>query len=195
MTEKKQGICPKGWHVPGNQEWIDLFANLNISVDKDNSIVDGASLKASLNYWTNKDNNVIGANATRFNALPGGGRFYAYSGSYATYAGINSRNGYNDINIRGWWWTSSTTETLYSFWHATSTSYVMQYMPYYIRMDQDGKTYFNINTRTDNYAFLTNTIFHSSVHYYILDGSASNNGNALDRVKSNFYMSVRCVRD
>ena len=113
-----------------------------------------------------------------------------------TEAGIASRNGYNDIGERGWWWTSTTTGTLWSYWYSNSTGWSMQYMPYYVRMDEDGKVAFNINKIVNpSYASLTNTIFHSTVHHYILDNTSSNNGNALTRVRTNFYFSVRCVKD
>ena len=193
-----QGICPTGWHLPTNDEWIDLFATLGTTVDASNSVVDGKAIKGELNYWGGKTNPAanIGDNTIGFNAQPGGGLFYAYSGSYMTEAGIASRNGYNDIGERGWWWTSTTTGTLWSYWYSNSTGWSMQYMPYYVRMDEDGKVAFNINKIVNpSYASLTNTIFHSTVHHYILDNTSSNNGNALTRVRTNFYFSVRCVKD
>ena len=197
-TAGVQGICPTGWHLPTNDEWIDLFATLGTTVDASNSVVDGKAIKGELNYWGGKTNPAanIGDNTIGFNAQPGGGLFYAYSGSYMTEAGIASRNGYNDIGERGWWWTSTTTGTLWSYWYSNSTGWSMQYMPYYVRMDEDGKVAFNINKIVNpSYASLTNTIFHSTVHHYILDNTSSNNGNALTRVRTNFYFSVRCVKD
>ena len=197
-TAGVQGICPTGWHLPTNDEWIDLFATLGTTVDASNSVVDGKAIKGELNYWGGKTNPAanIGDNTIGFNAQPGGGLFYAYSGSYMTEAGIASKNGYNDIGERGWWWTSTTTGTLWSYWYSNSTGWSMQYMPYYVRMDEDGKVAFNINKIVNpSYASLTNTIFHSTVHHYILDNTSSNNGNALTRVRTNFYFSVRCVKD
>ncbi len=75
--------CPKGWHLPSNDEW-------QILVDlADGDKVAGSKLKAS-SGWNQNGN---GTDAAGFSALPGG-------------------NGYSDGNFSyvgnyGYWWASS----------------------------------------------------------------------------------------
>lgn len=196
VTEKKQGICPKGWHVPGNQEWIDLFAASDVIVDKDHSNGDGSSFKSPLNYWKNEGSNVIGNNSARFAATPGGLRnFNENGGAYTTISGINGRpTGFVDLQQRGWWWTSSTTEGTYAWWYGNS--WAMTYMPYFIRMDADAKTYFGFWIARSSYGYITNNIFHSdqSNGYYMFANSSDAN-TVINVFKQQYYMSVRCVKD
>lgn len=196
VTEKKQGICPKGWHVPGNQEWIDLFAASDVVVDKDHSNGDGSSFKSPLNYWKNEGSNVIGNNSARFAATPGGLRNYnANGGAYTTISGINGRpTGYVDLQQRGWWWTSSTTEGTYAWWYGNS--WAMTYMPYFIRMDADAKTYFGFWIARSSYGYITNNIFHSDQpNGYYMFANSSDANTVINVFKEQYYMSVRCVKD
>lgn len=127
--------------------------------------------------------------------MPGGGRFYSWSGTgYATVAGINSRNGYDDLGTRGWWWTSSTTGTSNTFWYGLNGWY-MRYMPYYVRMDGDGLVYFNFNNRVDANIYLINTIFNSSDNRFLDNANSNGDVNANPRIKNEFYMSVRCIKN
>ena len=206
-TEGTQGICPKGWHVPTNQEWIDLFAALGTNVDKDNTIVQGKFVKSTLNNWQYQgDVDKIGNNSSRFNAIPGGMRNYNHyyqvygnlGTAYSTLAGINARiTGFWDINVRSWWWTSSTTGETYTYWHANSNSWITRYLPYFIRMDQDARVYFGIRIPYSSYGYITNTIFQSnqSSGHWIFSNTSDSETNALMRMKTEIYMSVRCVKD
>ena len=206
-TEGTQGICPKGWHVPTNQEWIDLFAALGTNVDKDNTIVQGKFVKSTLNNWQYQgDVDKIGNNSSRFNAIPGGMRNYNHyyqvygnlGTAYSTLAGINARiTGFWDINTRSWWWTSSTTGETYTYWHANSNSWITRYLPYFIRMDQDARVYFGIRIPYSSYSYITNTIFQSNQGngHWIFSNTNDSETNALMRMKTEIYMSVRCVKD
>ena len=196
VTEKTQGICPKGWHVPGNQEWIDLFAALDMVVDKDHANANGGVFKSPLNYWKNEGSNVIGNNSARFAAIPGGFRNYnANGGAYSTISGINGRpTGFVDARQRAWWWTSSTTEGTNAWWY--SNSWAMTYMPYFIRMDADARTYFGFWIARSSYGYITNNIFHSDQSSgYLMFANSSDANVVINVIKEQFYMSVRCVKD
>jgi uncharacterized protein (TIGR02145 family) len=74
-------LCPKGWHVPSQEEWNTLinFVGNNASGLKENSN----------SHWINSG----GSNYTGFTALPGGVRFNA--GTFA------------NVGLMGVWWSSS----------------------------------------------------------------------------------------
>jgi uncharacterized protein (TIGR02145 family) len=63
-----QGICPSGWHVPGNSEWIDL-ANYLGGVNE----AGGKLKEIGTVYWKNPNTNAT--NKTGFTALPTGDRY------------------------------------------------------------------------------------------------------------------------
>jgi uncharacterized protein (TIGR02145 family) len=89
MTE---GICPSGWHIPSDKEWMELEMSLGMS-EADATRVgwrgtdEGYQMKSF--GWNNKGN---GSNSSGFNGLPGGLR---YSGGF-------DLNGYV-----GNWWSAS----------------------------------------------------------------------------------------
>jgi uncharacterized protein (TIGR02145 family) len=94
-TEDSRGLCPKGWHVPTDCEWMYLEGSLGMSVE--NQVLsgnrgqsEGASLKATVlwNYGNTNANNSSG-----FSGLPGG---------YVT-----ALNGQESIGDYGFFWTSS----------------------------------------------------------------------------------------
>lgn len=68
ITEEHQGICPDGWHVPTNDEWIALG---QAALNKRRGGI-GSSLK-NKEFWA-RGGAPISA-ATGFNALPAGNRF------------------------------------------------------------------------------------------------------------------------
>lgn len=209
VTEGTQGVCPKGWHLPTNDEWISMVqagglnitnevytADINNNPTENGAHISGKFFKSSLSYGVAYDANGVGTNTNGFSGVPAGGYFYTYSGSYPTNANINSRaTNYYDIGERGWWWTSTTTGTKAAYWYASS--WTLQYMPYYVRMDKDGEMWFNMDINaasTSTPAYLLNTIFHSKSHYYILYSGNNANG-ALNYIRANFYFSVRCIRN
>jgi uncharacterized protein (TIGR02145 family) len=57
-----RGLCPEGWHVPSDDEWIKLSDFLG-----ENS---GYKMKSSA-FWNDNNN---GSDESGFNGLPGGGR-------------------------------------------------------------------------------------------------------------------------
>lgn len=81
-----QGICPSGWHLPSNEEWIQLtnfLGGTNLAVNK---------LKESgQTHWINSNN---GTNETGFTAIPGGSRYH-FGGYFIT------------IGNNGHWWSTN----------------------------------------------------------------------------------------
>jgi uncharacterized protein (TIGR02145 family) len=59
IEQPHQGICPSGWHVPSDSEWIDLKEYVND---------DGGSLKSSFGWKSNGN----GSDLYHFRALPAG---------------------------------------------------------------------------------------------------------------------------
>ncbi len=93
MTE---GICPSGWHIPSDGEWMELEMSLGMSVAEANSTGlrgtdEGYQMKSS-SGWSGWDNDGNGSNSSGFTGLPGG---YLDIGSFIY-------NGY-----RGSWWSAS----------------------------------------------------------------------------------------
>lgn len=88
-------LCPAGWHVPTNDEWITLTNYLG------GVVVAGGKLKESgTAHWDSP--NVEATNETGFTGLPGGGR-------------LDGEFMFNGIS--GSWWsaTESNTDWAYEF--------------------------------------------------------------------------------
>ena len=95
-VDDARGICPSGWHVPTDGEWITLEMVLGMSESEANNFSwrgtdEGTQLKADYG-WSNGN----GTNLSGFLGLPGGLRrttgVYQYVGSF------------------GYWWSSSQYE-------------------------------------------------------------------------------------
>lgn len=89
-----RNICPAGWHVPTNNEWISLVRFVGgiydgYTMDR----VAGGKLKESgTAHWLSPNTGAV--NAIGFSALPGGSR-WAESSIFS------------DLNVAGRWWTST----------------------------------------------------------------------------------------
>jgi uncharacterized protein (TIGR02145 family) len=108
-----RGLCPSGFHVPSDEEWMTLEMHLGMASSQANSIDwrgtdQGAQLKTQA--WG-------GTNASGFSALPGGAR-------YNVYGDFN-----NQVN-HGYWWTSSTNEA-YAWFRYLSTGNSNVYRNYH----------------------------------------------------------------
>jgi uncharacterized protein (TIGR02145 family) len=105
-------LCPEGWHVPEDSEWVKLRAFL----EKDGFGEDtGDKLKeAGTSHW--KSPNSEANNKSGFTALPGGYR--SYNGSF------------NFLGIAGYWWSSTEYMAATSyFWNLRyKFSYVYKYI-------------------------------------------------------------------
>jgi uncharacterized protein (TIGR02145 family) len=94
-------LCPTGWHVPNNSEWLVLE---NFLGGSDNA---GGKLKETgINHWQSP--NTGATNESGFTALPGGFRY-----DWGT--------DFWPIGISGWWW--SATEP--SAWDLSSGNTVL----------------------------------------------------------------------
>lgn len=83
-----QGICPEGWHIPSNSEFMTLRDYLGGYFEA------GGQLKEqSTEHWTCP--NVGGTNESLFTALPAG---YLYA------------DGFEELNEFGGWWESNFTD-------------------------------------------------------------------------------------
>ncbi len=196
VDEGVQGICPDGWHVPTQAEWQTLNTTAG---------ADGKAVKSP--YWDKA------GNTTGFGALAGGGYFYSYSSSYSTAAGINSRTGFYDMTgdtksgsaPRGWWWTSTSCPND-RYWATEYYAYQYNYnhtahIPFYVRLDASGRLLFNGEASWRTYGYVTNSVFVSNYltssnnnSYYHLAGN-NDNATALLRMRKEFYMSVRCIKN
>ncbi|MCY1720449.1 hypothetical protein OU798_08865 [Prolixibacteraceae bacterium Z1-6] len=84
-----QGICPCGWHVPSEAEWMELRNHL---------ISNGYSYEAAgnaLKATSGWDNDANGSDDYGFSAVPGG-----------RYVNWPSESGYRDIGSWAFWWTT-----------------------------------------------------------------------------------------
>jgi uncharacterized protein (TIGR02145 family) len=97
VLDKHRGICPAGWHVPTDAQWITLTAFVGYTSA-------GRQLRAMTGWepFVGDTPIINGTNDYGFSALPGG--FRTNSGAFAT-AGIN-----------GIWW-SATEEDAAHAWH------------------------------------------------------------------------------
>ena len=68
MLETGQGICPAGWHVPGNGEW--QWLNLLLYGDAAGKMKTTGTIEAGTGLWYSP--NTAATNSSGFNAVPGG---------------------------------------------------------------------------------------------------------------------------
>ncbi|MDR2595036.1 MAG: hypothetical protein LBC87_09740 [Fibromonadaceae bacterium] len=102
ISEKHQGVCPSGWHIPSDADWNVLmkFVNPNCS---DNSDCAGAGTKLkSVSDWNPYNGIPVGTDDYGFAALPGGNG--SPSGDYLVSLG----------QIGQWWSTIQFGPNAYS---------------------------------------------------------------------------------
>ncbi|MBK7133962.1 MAG: fibrobacter succinogenes major paralogous domain-containing protein [Bacteroidales bacterium] len=91
-TVNTRKLCPKGWHVPTDEEWAAMISSLG------DPALAGAKLKESdLGVWKNPD--YVGTNEYGFTALPGGMRIY--NGDFPDFS--------NNFAV---WWSSTSTRNI-----------------------------------------------------------------------------------
>jgi len=89
-TVDTKKLCPAGWHIPSNDEWITLI--IFAGGDK---IAGGKLKEAGIIHWNSPN---FGAdNETGFTALPGGTR--------------NDGGIFTSIGYAGFWWSSNEFDT------------------------------------------------------------------------------------
>ncbi|MDA9019292.1 fibrobacter succinogenes major paralogous domain-containing protein, partial [Flavobacteriales bacterium] len=95
-VDDARGLCPSGWHVPTDGEWMTLEILLGMSDSQANGTGwrgtdQGMHLKATVGF----DNEGNGPDTYGFGALPGGDRFY-------------DNGHFGNAGTHAIWWTSST---------------------------------------------------------------------------------------
>jgi uncharacterized protein (TIGR02145 family) len=121
-TVDTRGLCPTGWHVPTDCEWMYLESSLGMSVTDQETVAfrgtnEGGALKATTT-WNSP--NTGATNISGFTALPGGWR--------------GSNGVYGTIGSFGSWWSSSENDSSvawvrelgYSFSDVIRNPYVKQ---------------------------------------------------------------------
>jgi len=97
-------LCPEGWRVPTDEDWIALESSLNGA-----SIAGGAMKGTGLEHW--KTPNTAASNESGFTALPGGYR--SYNGTF------------NLMRIDGFWWSSSEAS-----WYGSKNTVIYRNLKY-----------------------------------------------------------------
>jgi len=93
-VDDARGLCPTGWHVPTDGEWMTMEMALGMSESEANGTGwrgtdQGAQMKLD-SGWSNNGN---GTNSSGFSGLPGGFRY--------------SSGSFGNPGIDGGWWSSS----------------------------------------------------------------------------------------
>ena len=90
-------VCPKGWHLPSNEEWDKLFRFVDSDTSSKSpykSLTADKHLKAA-SGWNSVDGvSGNGTDAHGFSALPGG-------------FGNSSRSDFSSVGFIGFWWCAS----------------------------------------------------------------------------------------
>lgn len=73
-----QGVCPDGWHLPSDADWLELETSLGMPVQEANTegwrgSIGGKLKSAGRDHWLTPNEGAT--NETRFTALPAGDRF------------------------------------------------------------------------------------------------------------------------
>jgi len=85
--EGGQGVCPDGWHLPTDADWIILTNYLG-----GETVAGGKMKEVGTTHWDSPNDGAN--NSSGFTALPGGYR--------CDYDGL-----FNDLTHLGYWWTAS----------------------------------------------------------------------------------------
>jgi uncharacterized protein (TIGR02145 family) len=94
-VDDARGLCPSGWHVPTDGEWMTMEMALGMSEAEANDLGwrgtdQGTQMKTDYG-WYDGDN---GTNSSGFSGLPGGFRFF--DGEFF------------NAGLGGYWWSSSS---------------------------------------------------------------------------------------
>jgi len=97
-------VCPKGWHLPSDEEWKTLEMALGMSQEEADKVNargtdEGKKLKSKTN-WIEDGN---GTDEIGFDAQPGGFRHPGGSGIYG------------QMGIQGLWWSSTEYDNIWAY--------------------------------------------------------------------------------
>jgi uncharacterized protein (TIGR02145 family) len=107
-----QGLCPKGWHVPTQQEWYAMMNAIDATVDDPAAFsfigwnAGGRMKTQGTRHWASP--NLGATNESGFSALPGGQ--LGYKGTF------------EDVSVKALWWSASERERREA-WHYAITSH------------------------------------------------------------------------
>jgi len=90
-----RNLCPEGWHVPSESEWLALEAHLG-----GRSVAGGKMRESGTTPWNSP--NIGASGETGFSGLPGGGR--------------GRISGSGEIGEYATWWSSTACDSIYA-WH------------------------------------------------------------------------------
>jgi len=95
-----RSVCPKGWHLPSNEEWDALY-HFADGTSGTGSLYESKTAGKYLKAKSGWNRNGNGTDAYGFSAMPGG---FGNSDSYFNYAGSN-----------GVWWSASEYDAYYAY--------------------------------------------------------------------------------
>jgi uncharacterized protein (TIGR02145 family) len=108
----KRMLSPAGWHIPTDEEWMQLEIFLGLTQEQADSVdcfrgtTEGGKMKEpGTVYW--RDPNSGATNSSGFSALPGGVRF---------------TDSFTYLTFYGFWWTASKTEFNQSIYRVLSNN-------------------------------------------------------------------------
>jgi uncharacterized protein (TIGR02145 family) len=101
---ESEKLCPEGWHVPSDEEWIALESILGGA-----GLAGGALKEEGTKLW--KTPNLEASNESGFTARPGGYR--SYNGTF------------NLMRTSGYWWSTSEKS-----WYGSSPKVLYRYLLY-----------------------------------------------------------------
>lgn len=90
-------LCPTGWHIPSNEEWLTLVTNLG-----GDSMVGGRMKVIGTDQW--KSPNSGADNRSGFSAQPAGNR--------------DGKGEFSNFSINARWWSSTETSTVSSWFRS-----------------------------------------------------------------------------
>jgi uncharacterized protein (TIGR02145 family) len=88
-----QGVCPAGWHLPSEAEWIQLANYLGGT-----SVAGGKLKEVGTTHWGSF--NYLASNSSGFTALPGGGCVSGYFQSKGSFANFWSATEASSTNAK-----------------------------------------------------------------------------------------------
>ena len=98
-VDDARGLCPSGWHVPTDGEWMTMEMALGMSEAEANSMgyrgSAGTQMKTDYGWRETADIDGNGTNSSGFAGLPSGGRY--------------GNGWFGGAGSTGAWWTSSPT--------------------------------------------------------------------------------------
>jgi len=128
----ERGVCPDGWHVPSDEEFMELEMELGMSESEAKEAGlsirgtnEGSKLAGNADLWTNDDlenNSEFGTSG--FNVLPAG---YRHNGNGA----------YNNMGNFGFFWSSTEDSSSYA-WYRGLYYFSSNVNRHYLGGKQDG---------------------------------------------------------